>query len=132
LAVLTGVLSRFEEYCGVFRPDIRRHYSKPVQHTIHTRITSILDWINDWIADGLCVPTDGTQVTNGNPDTTATEKPEATTTGGGSKVTTPQPEVTTTEGTTEPMPVTTGAVTGPEVTTEVVTDTGVTDPELRL
>ena len=44
MAVLTGVLSRwgnpedsfsifvrFEEYCGVFRPDIRRHYRKPVK-----------------------------------------------------------------------------------------------------
>jgi len=47
-AVLTGVVSRFEEQCGVFRPD------KPVQHTIHTRITSILDWVNEWIADGSC------------------------------------------------------------------------------
>ena len=47
-------LLRFEEYCGVFRPDITRHYSKPVQHTIHTRITSILDWINSWIYDGNC------------------------------------------------------------------------------
>ena len=40
---------RFEEYCGVFRPDIRRHYNKPVQHTVHTRVSSILDWINMFI-----------------------------------------------------------------------------------
>jgi len=54
LAVLTGVLSRFEEYCGVFRPDMTRHYNKPVQHTIHTRVSTILDWINFHIHDGNC------------------------------------------------------------------------------
>jgi len=54
LAVITGVVSRFEEHCGVFRPDITKHSSKPVQHTTHTRVTSILDWINKWIADGKC------------------------------------------------------------------------------
>lgn len=122
LAVLTGVLSRFEEYCGVFRPDIRRHYSKPVQHTIHTRITSILDWINDWIADGMCIPEDG--VTGGKPETT-TPAPEVTTTPVG-------PTTTETKVTTTPVPPTTTpapSTTGGAVTTAAVTDPDVTDPE---
>ena len=56
LAVLTGVVSRFEEYCGVFRPDSRAPHSTPVQHTIHTRIATVHDWItqNVWDADGQC------------------------------------------------------------------------------
>lgn len=56
LAFLTGVLSRFEEYCGLFRPDSTQPYSKPVQHTIHTRVTRILDWILNyiWDNDGSC------------------------------------------------------------------------------
>lgn len=55
LAVLTGVVSRFEEQCGVFRPDRGRHHSQPVQHTIHARVAAILDWINSQIVDGNCV-----------------------------------------------------------------------------
>lgn len=56
LAVLTGVVSRFEENCGVFRPDYLANYNKPVQHTIHTRITSVRDWIISNIDDddGRC------------------------------------------------------------------------------
>jgi len=54
LAVLTGVVSRFEENCGVFRPFLSQHHRKPVHHTVHTRVTSIIDWINSWIADGSC------------------------------------------------------------------------------
>jgi len=77
LAVLTGVLSRFEEYCGVFRPDTTMHYSKPVQHTIHTRITSILDWVNYWIGTGRCVeneePQAIMQATNTMTEETTTE-----------------------------------------------------------
>lgn len=59
-AVLTGVVSRFEEYCGLFRPDFLDPYNKPVQHTIHTRITSISEWINShiWDSDGKCNPND--------------------------------------------------------------------------
>ena len=56
LAILTGVVSRFEEYCGVFRPDQQDHYTKPVQHTIHTRVSTIFDWIIKyiWDKDGKC------------------------------------------------------------------------------
>ena len=52
-AVLTGVLSRFEEQCGVEWSDLKRR-KKTGRHMVHTRITSVLDWINKWIADGKC------------------------------------------------------------------------------
>merc|ERR1712083_12734 len=58
VAVLTGVISRFEEYCGVFRPDKREHFSRPVQHTIHARVRKMLPWILGKITsdngDGNC------------------------------------------------------------------------------
>jgi len=56
LAVLTGVVSRFEEYCGVFRPDSRQPFQKPVQHTVHTRIGRVHDWITQNVGDedGQC------------------------------------------------------------------------------
>ena len=53
-AVLTGVLSRFEEQCGVQWPDLRDSKNTSQHHMVHTRITSVLDWINKWIADGKC------------------------------------------------------------------------------
>ncbi|XP_023337120.1 uncharacterized protein LOC111708089 [Eurytemora carolleeae] len=40
VAVLTGVISRFEHHCGFFRPDQTEHWSHPVQHTIHTRVST--------------------------------------------------------------------------------------------
>ena len=53
------------------------HYSKPVQHTIHTRITSILDWVNYWIGTGRCVeneePQAIMQATNTMTEETTTE-----------------------------------------------------------
>merc|ERR1719244_187262 len=49
LAVLTGVVSRFEEHCGAID-------TGGPQHSTHTRVTKILDWINKWIVDGRCYP----------------------------------------------------------------------------
>lgn len=58
VAVLTGVISRFEEYCGFVRPDNHEDYTKPVQHTISARVQTILDWIVENIhtkdTDGRC------------------------------------------------------------------------------
>jgi len=51
LAVLTGVVSRFEEHCGAVD-------TGSPQHSTHTRVTKILDWINMWIVEGSCYPSD--------------------------------------------------------------------------
>jgi len=57
LAVLTGVISRFEHHCGFFRPDRFEHWSRPVQHSVHARITSYLGWIMETIGEsGVCEP----------------------------------------------------------------------------
>ena len=42
--------SRFEDQCGVVGPELREGKS----HTVHGRVSSVLDWINVWIADGKC------------------------------------------------------------------------------
>ena len=53
-AVLTGVLSRFEEQCGVLWSSLRDRKAGGRHSMVHTRVTSVLDWINKWIADGKC------------------------------------------------------------------------------
>jgi len=56
LAVLTGIISRFEQHCGFFRPDQNEHWWRPVQHSIHARVTSIRNWIIGYIkTSGSCV-----------------------------------------------------------------------------
>ena len=53
-AVLTGVLSRFEEQCGVQWPGLADRNKTIQHHMVSTRVTAVLDWINKWIADGKC------------------------------------------------------------------------------
>ena len=48
VAVLTGVISRFEKQCGAFFPQSEEGEDKPgqpVQHTVHARVQLHLDWI---------------------------------------------------------------------------------------
>merc|ERR1712142_380929 len=62
LAVLTGVISRFEQHCGFFRPEHNEHWARPVQHSVHARVTMYMRWIMNTINDGgQCVPVTGSQ-----------------------------------------------------------------------
>jgi len=47
LAVLTGVISRFEESCGTFYTGSQPFDTpaNPTQHTVHSRVMAHLDWI---------------------------------------------------------------------------------------
>jgi len=55
LAVLTGVISRFEEQCGWMNPiHSNEHHNYKSKQTTSTRITAIHDWINYHIKDGRC------------------------------------------------------------------------------
>ena len=46
VAVLTGVISRFEKQCGAFFPQSGAGDDPPVvQHTVHSRVQIHLDWI---------------------------------------------------------------------------------------
>jgi len=57
LAVLTGVISRFEKHCGFYRPDSSEGMSRPVQHSVHARVSMYMRWIGATIQDGgQCSP----------------------------------------------------------------------------
>lgn len=49
LAVLTGVISRFEQMCGAFSPwpsqEVGDEPNLPTQHTVHARVVKFLPWI---------------------------------------------------------------------------------------
>jgi len=49
LAVLTGVISRFEQMCGAFSPwpsqEVGDEPNLPTQHTVHARVVNFLPWI---------------------------------------------------------------------------------------
>eukprot|EP00092_Neocalanus_flemingeri_P085849 GFUD01108081.1.p1 GENE.GFUD01108081.1~~GFUD01108081.1.p1 ORF type:complete len:485 (+),score=107.24 GFUD01108081.1:73-1455(+) len=64
LAVLTGVISRFEEMCGAFSPWPSEEFGDepnlPTQHTVHARVQTHLEWIvSNVFTEGSCLDESG-------------------------------------------------------------------------